>query len=748
MHLQIPLGNKLINNSKLHLMKKSALLFLFFIASQNLSAQNKDIYRIDTKSSSMIFTGKINDKFILQYYGRRIDDANQLLNSGTGLNTEAYTTFGIQCEEEKALRVKHPDGNLSADLYLKKVEITKIDENVELMTVNLYDSKYPFYVNLFYKSYYHEDVIEVWTSIRHLEKDPVTLFKFASFSINLQPFDPWLVHFHGNWGDEFNFTEEKLTRGVKEIRNREGIRSTRHDSPSFMLSLNGKPLENYGDVIGGTLAWTGPYKLAFNYAYKHNVEILAGINEDASEYLLEKGENFETPKFILTFSNSGKGQVSRNLHRWALKYQMIDGDTERKILLNSWEGVYFDVSEKKMLDMIHDIADIGGELFVMDDGWFGEKYPRDNGKTSLGDWMVNKKKLPNGLDPLIKGAKDRGILFGIWLEPEMINEKSELYEAHPEWVVQQVNREIVKGRGGTQMVLDLSNPKVQDFVYHTIHDLLVKHPEIKYIKWDANHFISNEGSTFLPANKQSHLYIEYHRGLQKTLERIRQDHPDIIMQACASGGGRINYGFMPYFHEFWTSDVTDAIKRIDIQWGSSYFFPAMVLGSHVSTSPNHQTGRELPLKFRIDVAMTARFGMELQPKDLSEFDYENIKTSVQTYKSIRTVVQKGDLYRLISPYDDAGLVSLLYANYDKDKAVFFAFSTKENLNKQFPPVKLEGLDPDKKYLIKEINLIDAFAKPIPAEQKVFTGKFLMNTGIQVNLRNVFTSRVIELTEVK
>ena len=728
--------------------KITSLIILFFLVNHNLFALNSDTYQLDTKSSSMVFSGEINGKFLIQYYGKKLDDASQLISSGTGLNVEAYTCFGIHCEEEKALRVKHSDGNLSADLYLKKVEFTKTDDNVELMKVSLYDDKYPFYVNLFYQSFYNEDVIEIWTEIQHMEKKPITLFKYASFSINVEPADPWLVHFHGNWGDEFNITEEPLSRGVKEIRNREGVRSSRHDSPSFILSLNGKPGENYGEVIGGTLAWTGPYKLAFNYAYKHNIEILAGINEDASEYILEKGEIFETPKFILTFSNSGKGQLSRNLHTWARNYQMIAGNTERKILLNSWEGVYFKVTEKDMLEMINDIADIGGELFVMDDGWFGDKYPRDNGKTSLGDWVVSEKKLPHGLDPLINTSKERGILFGIWLEPEMINEKSELYEAHPEWVIQQVNRETVKGRGGTQMVLDLSNPEVQDFVYHKIHDLLTEHPEIAYIKWDANHFISNEGSTYLPGNKQSHLYIEYHRGLQKTLERIRKDHPDVIMQACASGGGRLNYGFLPYFHEFWTSDVTDAVKRIDIQWGSSYFFPAMVLGSHVSTSPNHQTGRELPLKFRTDVAMTARFGLEMQPKDLREIDFENVKIAVETYKSIRPVVQFGDLYRLISPYDNAGLTSLLYANQYKDRAVFFAFTVKENLNKKFPPVRLEGLDPDKKYLIKEINRIDSKAKSIPADQKVFTGQFLMNAGIQVNLRGVYTSRVIELTEVK
>jgi alpha-galactosidase len=361
--------------------------------------------------------------------------------------------------------------------------------------------------------------------------------------------------------------------------------------------------------------------------------------------------------------------------------------------------------------------------------------------------MVNERKLPNGLDPLIDRANDKGIIFGIWLEPEMVNVKSELFEAHPEWVVQQPNREIVKGRGGSQMLLDLSNPEVQDFIYNTIHDLLVKHPQIGYIKWDANHFISNVGSTYLPYDKQSHLYIEYHRGLKKTMDRIRKDHPDIIMQACASGGGRMNYGYLPWFHEFWTSDVTDAVKRVSIQWGASYFFPAMVQGSHVSPSPNHQTGRLLPLKFRCDVAMTGRFGLEMQPKDLDEEDKARTRTTIETYKSIRTVIQLGDQYRLISPYNESALSATMYVTPEKDRAVFFAFALKDNLNPKFPPVKLNGLDPGKKYKLTEINNIDPDGRNIPGNNQEFTGKFLMDVGVQVNLRGVYTSRVIELTEV-
>ena len=731
-------------------MKQLTILFCLILCVNSVAVarHTTEVYLVETKNTSLVFSGKTNGKFLFQYYGKKLTDPSQLLKSGIGMNEEAYTTFGIYCTEDKALRVTHSDGNMSTDLYLKTVKTTQLDENTSLTKVSLVDNKYPFYVDLFYKAYYKEDVIETWTEIKHQEKKQVTLFKFASFSMPVRSFDPWLVHFHGDWGDEFNISEEPVTRGLKEIRNREGVRNARHDNPSFMFALNGKASENSGDVIGGALIWTGTYKISFNYELKNKINIIAGINEDASHYILEKNEVFETPGFLLTYSIKGKGEISRNMHRWARDYQLIAGDTERKLLLNSWEGVYFDVKEDEMLEMIDDIADMGGELFVMDDGWFGDKYPRNNARTSLGDWSINKDKLPNGLDPLIERAEGRGILFGIWLEPEMINDKSELYEAHPEWVVQQPNRIIVKGRGNAQMLLDMSNPEVQDFVYHTIHDLLVEYPGIGYIKWDANHFISNYGSNYLPDDKQSHLYIEYHRGVQKTLKRIRKDHPDIIMQSCASGGGRVNYAYLPYFHEFWTSDVTDAVSRLKIQWGTSHFFPAIVQGSHVSASPNHQTGRMLPLKFRCDVAMTGRFGLEMQPKDLDSEERVFTKAAIETYKSIRSVIQFGDQYRLISPYENYGLASLMYVTPEKNRAVTFVFTLDNNLNTKYPAIKLDGLDPEKKYRITEINRLEQETRTSPAHNKVFTGDFLMNVGIQINLKNVYQSRVFELNTIE
>lgn len=720
----------------------SSLFLVFF----NLLPAQKGmaVYTVETKNTMMIFSGEKDGKFLFQYFGQNLDAPAEIMKSSAGMNEEAYTTFGINCTLSEALRVTHCDGNMSLDLYLDKVDEMVEADGSRRMEILLYDRVYPFQVKLCYQAYPDVDVIKTWTEISHREKKAVTLNKYASVFLPIDAFDPWLTHFHGDWGDEFNMTEEKLTRGIKEIKNREGVRNARTDNPAFMLSLNGPSTENKGEVIGGALVYTGNYKLSFNYEIKNDLNVVAGINEEASSYFLDPKEVFTTAPMVLSYSAEGKGQVSRNFHRWARNYQLIDGNVERKILLNSWEGVYFDVSEEKMIGMIDDIADMGGEMFVMDDGWFGDKYPRNNARQGLGDWVVDTRKLPNGLDPLVKRAEEKDIVFGIWLEPEMIDDPSELYDAHPEWVVQQPNREIVRGRGQAQMLLDLSNPEVQDYVYGIIHNLLVENPRIGYIKWDANHFVSNMGSLYLEDDEQSHFYIAYHRGLIKTLERIRKDHPDIIMQACASGGGRVNFAYMPYFQEFWTSDLTDALSRIYIQWGTSYFYPAIVQAAHVSASPNHQSGRMLPLKFRTDVAMMGRFGLEMQPKDLDENEVVFTRNAIETYKSIRPVVQFGDQYRLISPYSEYGMASLIYVTEDKSRAVLFIFNLENNFRAPYPSIQLDGLDPERNYRLTEINREENARRQFGAENRVLSGDVLMKAGFQANMRNPFESRVIEL----
>lgn len=726
--------------------KSYLLLTALGFLSSSLFAQD---YLVSTPNTSLLIKATPGETVKIQYYGSKIEnsDIQGIYDAGMVFNADSYPAFGLQTIGEKAIAATQPDGNMSLDLKIEQVKQypTKDGEVTEIL---LKDKVYPFEIKQYYKAYQGTDIISTWIEIMNNGKKSVTLYRFVSAYLPVQRGDNWLTHFHGHWGAENMLEEEKLTNGQKVISNKDGMVNTETDNPSFMLSIDGKPQEEYGHILGGTLAWTGNYLLKMDIT-NTKLNIIAGINEENSHYKLESKETFKTPEFAMTYSTSGKGGVSRAFHRWARMYKLSHGNVERDILLNSWEGVYFKVNQEGMDQMMKSFSALGGELFVMDDGWFGNKYSRDRGDSSLGDWTVNKKKLPLGIEGLIASAKKHKIKFGLWIEPEMSNTKSELFEKHPEWILQCKNRPLSTGRGGTQIVLDLTNPEVQDFVFSVIDNLMTHYPEIAYMKWDANSCMLDYGSPYLPKEKQSHLYIEYHRGLNKVLERIRAKYPQLILQACAGGGGRINYGILPYFDEFWTSDDTDALQRVYLQWGVSCFYPAIAMAAHVSADKNHQTGRYLPLKFRFDVAMSGRLGMEMQPEDMTEADKEFTQRAIQAYKGIRPIVQFGDLYRLISPYENKGVASLMYVAPEKDRAVFYAYKMNHFINMTIPNVKMNGLDPQKKYQLIDLTPLSK-NKPCSLHNKIISGKILMEKGIalQTLLKNEYSSIALELQEVK
>ena len=726
--------------------KSYLLLTALGFLSSSLFAQD---YLVSTPNTSLLIKATPGETVKIQYYGSKIEnsDIQGIYDAGMVFNADSYPAFGLQTMGEKAIAATQPDGNMSLDLKIEQVKQypTKDGEVTEIL---LKDKVYPFEIKQYYKAYQGTDIISTWIEIMNNGKKSVTLYRFVSAYLPVQRGDNWLTHFHGHWGAENMLEEEKLTNGQKVISNKDGMVNTETDNPSFMLSIDGKPQEEYGHILGGTLAWTGNYLLKMDIT-NTKLNIIAGINEENSHYKLESKETFKTPEFAMTYSTSGKGGVSRAFHRWARMYKLSHGNVERDILLNSWEGVYFKVNQEGMDQMMKSFSALGGELFVMDDGWFGNKYSRDRGDSSLGDWTVNKKKLPLGIEGLIASAKKHKIKFGLWIEPEMSNTKSELFEKHPEWILQCKNRPLSTGRGGTQIVLDLTNPEVQDFVFSVIDNLMTHYPEIAYMKWDANSCMLDYGSPYLPKEKQSHLYIEYHRGLNNVLERIRAKYPQLILQACAGGGGRINYGILPYFDEFWTSDDTDALQRVYLQWGVSCFYPAIAMAAHVSADKNHQTGRYLPLKFRFDVAMSGRLGMEMQPEDMTEADTEFTQRAIQAYKGIRPIVQFGDLYRLISPYENKGVASLMYVAPEKDRAVFYAYKMNHFINMTIPNVKMNGLDPQKKYQLIDLTPLSK-NKPCSLHNKIISGKILMEKGIalQTLLKNEYSSIALELQEVK
>lgn len=390
--------------------------------------------------------------------------------------------------------------------------------------------------------------------------------------------------------------------------------------------------------------------------------------------------------------------------------------------------------------MMKRAADLGIELFVLDDGWFGNRFPRNDARAGLGDWQENRAKLPHGIDGLAEKAEELGIRFGIWVEPEMVNPQSELFLSHPDWVIGLPGRENRLER--SQYLLDLSNPEVRGYILGVMRELLGKHPGIAYVKWDCNRKISDPGSAWLDARHQGNLAIDYVRGYESVLDALAEEFSQVVFQACSSGGGRADYGTMRRHHEFWTSDNTDACERVFMQWSIGHLFPAISMGAHVTASPNHQTGRAVPLKFRFDAAMAARLGFELQPCDMTEEDAAFSRRALAEYKRIRPVVQFGDLYRLSSPYESR-MASLMYVR--EDRAVVFAWLMDKWLADAPPPRRLKGLKPGTRYLLRELNM-DGNGSLTHVHEQVLGGDFLMNAGIRINWKKTFQSVCLECIE--
>ena len=717
-----------------------SFLLLATVAAMPMLA--KDIL-VNTPNTTLLLKAEEGKPLHVSYYGEKISNVSQVYDAFS-LWEEAYPAFGAGCQEITALDVKHADGNMSTELVYRS-DAQQAEANATVYTVTLKDKIYDFEVDVCYRAYNNCDVIETWTVIRNNEKKPIVLQKYASGFMPFRQGDAWVTHQHGSWGAESQITEEPLKAGVFEVHDMNGAKNAVINRPNIMVSLDGKPRENEGRVVGAVLCWSGNFRMTIDTQGKRVHRLVARINEAHSQYELKKGETFTTPELAFAYSNEGMGGVSRSYHRWArLNNKVHNGQQLRKILLNSWEGVYLNVSQDGMEKMMDGVKSLGGELFVMDDGWFGEKYQRSVDDCALGDWVTDTRKLPKGVPALEKAAASRGLKWGIWIEPEMTNTKSELYEKHPDWIVCHPTRTPITGRGGTQLILDMSNPKVQDFVFGVVDNIMKETPNTYYIKWDANFEIHNFGSHYLSADNQSHLYVDYHLGLKKTLERIRAKYPDLVIQCCASGGGRVNYGLMPYFEEFWVSDNTDAQQRLFIQWGTSMFFPSCAMAQHVSASPNHQTGRVIPLKFRFDVAMTGRLGMEMKPSDLNEKETEFARKAVQTYKDIRPIIQQGNLYRILSPYDKTGFCSEMFITDDKSEAVFFAYKFEQYVDLFRPRFHFAGLDPNATYELTELNRQGGADH---WEGKRITGTFLMKQGIEIALNGQFASKVIKLKKI-
>ncbi|MEJ7558886.1 MAG: alpha-galactosidase [Pedobacter sp.] len=726
-----------------NLLHGSAIAIILFTSEVN--AQNVNI-SIETKSNALVLQADDKKNLNTIYFGKKLNSAAeyQLIPSQfkqsseyTGVLNSAYTSSGSKSLLEPAITVTHADGNNSLDLRYVSHTVKKESDDVSLLSIILKDPVYDFQVTLFYKSYYKDDVVEQWSVIKHKEKGTVLLQKYASANLYLKAGGFWLNQYHGDWAKEMQPEESRITHGIKTLDTKLGTRANLFQPSVFMISMDRPATEDEGTVLYGSLAYSGNFRTDIELDYLNNLKIISGINNYASPYSLKPNEEFVNPAFLYTLSTTGKGDASRNMHNWARNYRILDGKGERLTLLNNWEATYFDFNEPKLFELLKDTKKLGVDLFLLDDGWFANKYPRNGDAAGLGDWEENKTKLPNGVASLVKEARNNDVKFGIWIEPEMVNPKSQLYEKHPDWVVKQPKREEYYFRN--QLVLDLTNPKVQDFVFGVVNDLFTKNPELAYIKWDCNAVIYNAYSATL--GNQNHFYIEYMRGLYKVLERIRAKYPTVPMMLCSGGGGRVDYAALKYFTEFWPSDNTDPLERIYIQWEYSYFYPAI-------TSSNHVTdwGKQ-PIKFRTDVAMMGKLGFDIVVSHLKDNELKYCQEAIKTYNVIKPIIWHGDQYRLANPREGS-VASMLYLNVEKTSGVIFNYLVNNRYDESSKsPIKFKGLNGDKRYSVKELNVYPGTNSMIDAS-KSYTGDFLMKIGFNPNVNSSRTSVVLQIDEIK
>ena len=642
---------------------------------------------------------------------------------------EAYPQWGDGYIWEPALQVSHADGNTSTSLLYDSVTRTNEAPDRELLRIKLRDPAYPFEVTLCFRAHRGRDVLEEWTEIRHHEPRAVKLERMASSALLLSPTNLHLTHFFGDWAKEMQPITELLTPGMKVLDSKVGVRAHQFRNPSFILSLDGAPTETSGRVLAGSLAWSGNFQCAFDQNGR-GVRALCGVNPFASGYALAPGEIFTTPTMIWVWSGQGLGDMSRKFHAWARDFGLRDGHEPRAVLLTNWEATGFDFDFNRIVGLWNPAREIGAELFLLDDGWFGNKYPRLNDRAALGDWQPNRRRFPDGLAPLAAEAVKRGLRFGIWLEPEMVNPKSELFEKHPSWVLAQPKRELELQRN--QLVLDLTRPAVRQFEWNVIKDNLGV-PGVTYAKWDCNRYLTQPGSSWLAPDRQSHLWIDYVHALYTLMEKTAKTFPKTELMLCSGGGGRVDYGALRYFHEVWPSDNTDPVVRVPMQWDYSYFFPLMSIASHVTHSGNR------PMHFACSVAMSARFGMDLDLEKLSPEEKAICAGAIGAYKRIRDVTHLGDLYRLEPPHE-AARGALNFVASDRSRAVVFVFQLKDG---QISPVRPQGLAPARHYRVRELNPAPGRAA-LANEGKSFTGEELMRNGIGPSCSRALEACVIEL----
>lgn len=649
---------------------------------------------------------------------------------------EEYPAWGGTRFFEPCVKITRADGDRDVVLVYDNFRIGSgpqpgkkppvDDEN--LLEIRLHDVKDSVQVSLFYRVYPDTGVLERRSVIRNATDQKLTVESAQSAVWYVPPGDGYrLTYVSGRWAAEDQLSREPIHPGMKILESRRG--NTSHNAnPWFMIDEGGASEED-GRVWFGALGWSGNWRLAVEQTPYNQVRITGGYNTFDFGYELKPGESLETPPFYGGFSNAGFGDASRMLHRFE-REDILPGGVKsrlRPVLYNSWEATTFHVDEPGQKTLAAKAASLGVELFVVDDGWFGQ---RNNDRAGLGDWFVNKQKFPNDLQPLIAEVNRLGMDFGLWVEPEMVNPDSDLYRAHPDWVLNFPGRPRSELRN--QLVLNLAREDVSDFVFNAL-DRLATTYNIRYFKWDMNRSFSEPGWPSVAPEEQKEVWLQYVRNYYSILERLRQKHPSLEIESCSGGGARVDLGVLKRVDEVWTSDNTEAFDRLRIQEGFSYAYAPKVMSAWVTDVPN-MNGRSTPLQYRFLVAMQGALGIGANLNKWSDADFEFAKKMVALDKQIRVTIQTGKLYRLLSPRD-SDVAANEYVSEDGKQSILFAFRHSQQYDLPAPSLYLRGLDARATYSLAFLG----------GRTQTLSGAFLMQHGVDLNLRDDYASELVVLT---